>query len=128
MATFYMTRKTIELPAIIGVGLNCNDHWRTRQQRLIRVSSTRITSVGCVLLLALTGNLANAAPQGASGGTANARPAGAKAADPATLFQRGEEALKQNRLDEAEHEFREVLLVDPQAGPAYGNLGVVYMR
>ncbi len=84
--------------------------------------------MGCVLFLALAGTLANAAPQAASGGAANARPAGAKAADPAALFQRGEEALKQNRLDEAEHDFRQVLLVDPQAGPAYANLGVVYMR
>ena len=94
----------------------------------MRVSSTRITSTGCVLLLALASTLANAAPQGASGGAANARPAGAKAADPAALFQRGEEALKQNRLDDAEHDFRQVLLVDPKAGPAYANLGVVYMR
>jgi tetratricopeptide (TPR) repeat protein len=94
----------------------------------MRVSSTGITSIGCVLVLALAGTLANAAPQAASGGVGNARSAGAKAADPAALFQRGEEALKQNRLDEAEHEFREVLQIDPQSGPAYGNLGVVYMR
>src|SRR4029077_11948101 len=94
----------------------------------MRVSSTRITSVGCILLLALAATLANAAPQAASGGAANVRPAGVKGADPGTLFQRGEEALKQNRLEEAEHAFREVVLMDPQAGPAYGNLGVVYMR
>jgi tetratricopeptide (TPR) repeat protein len=80
------------------------------------------------LLLGLAGALANAAPQGTSGGAANARPAGANAADPAAFFQRGEEALKQNRLDEAEHDFLQVLLVDPEAGPAYANLGVVYMR
>lgn len=60
-------------------------------------------------------------------GTANARSADAKA-NPAVLFQRGEQALKENRLGEAESDFREVLQIDPQAGPAYANLGVVYMR
>jgi tetratricopeptide (TPR) repeat protein len=49
-------------------------------------------------------------------------------ADPAQIFQSGQEALKQNRLDEAEHDFREVIAVNPQVGGAYANLGVVYMR
>ncbi len=49
-------------------------------------------------------------------------------ADPAQLFQRGQDALSRGRLDEAEHDFRAVLHIDPQSGGAYANLGVVYMR
>jgi len=49
-------------------------------------------------------------------------------ADPAKLFQQGQDALTQGRLDEAERDFRQVLQVNPQAGGAYANLGVVYMR
>jgi tetratricopeptide (TPR) repeat protein len=68
--------------------------------------------------LAGTTQLRNGAPTGASGA----------AADPAQLFQAGQSALDAGRLDEAELDFRKVLAVDPQAGPAYANLGVVYMR
>lgn len=50
------------------------------------------------------------------------------ATDPAKLFQSGQDALTQDRLDDAERDFRHVLEVDPQAGGAYANLGVVYMR
>ncbi len=49
-------------------------------------------------------------------------------ADPAEVFQAGQDALNAGRLDEAERDFRQVLAADPQAGPAYANLGVVYMR
>jgi len=48
--------------------------------------------------------------------------------DPARLFQAGQNALTQGRLDEAERDFRAVLAVSPQVGGAYANLGVVYMR
>ena len=54
-------------------------------------------------------------------------PSGAPA-DPAQLFQAGQDALNQGRLDEAERDFRQVLALNPQAGGAYANLGVVYMR
>jgi tetratricopeptide (TPR) repeat protein len=50
------------------------------------------------------------------------------AADPAKLFAAGQEALNQNRLDDAERDFRQVLAANPQVGGAYANLGVVYMR
>jgi tetratricopeptide (TPR) repeat protein len=50
------------------------------------------------------------------------------AADPAKLFQAGQDALNHGRLDEAERDFRQVLAVDPRLGGAYANLGVVYMR
>jgi tetratricopeptide (TPR) repeat protein len=47
---------------------------------------------------------------------------------PAQLFQAGQNALQQGRLDEAENNFRQVISIDPQLGGAYANLGVVYMR
>lgn len=47
---------------------------------------------------------------------------------PAELFQAGQDALNHGRLDEAERDFRQVLKANPQAGGAYANLGVVYMR
>ena len=50
------------------------------------------------------------------------------AADPAKLFQAGQDALNRGRLDEAERDFQQVLAIDPQLGGAYANLGVVYMR
>jgi tetratricopeptide (TPR) repeat protein len=50
------------------------------------------------------------------------------AADPAQIFLLGQEALKQNRLAEAERDFRQVVAANPEAGGAYANLGVVYMR
>jgi tetratricopeptide (TPR) repeat protein len=53
---------------------------------------------------------------------------GAAAGDPAQIFQRGQDALARGSLDEAERDFRQVLKIDPQAGAAYANLGVVYMR
>ena len=48
--------------------------------------------------------------------------------DPAQLFQRGQDALSHADLEAAEHDFQAVLALDPQSGPAYANLGVVYMR
>ncbi len=48
--------------------------------------------------------------------------------DPAQIFHSGQEALSQNRLDEAERDFRQVIALNPKAGAAYTNLGVVYMR
>lgn len=48
--------------------------------------------------------------------------------NPAQLFQRGQQALTENKLGEAELDFRQVLQLDPQSGGAYANLGVVYMR
>jgi tetratricopeptide (TPR) repeat protein len=68
--------------------------------------------------LAAAAQLRNGAPNAASGA----------AADPAQLFQAGQDALNAGRLDEAELDFRKVLAVDPQAAAAYANLGVVYMR
>lgn len=51
-----------------------------------------------------------------------------KTADPAQLFKHGQEALTRGELEDAEHDFRGVLAIDPKSGGAYANLGVVYMR
>jgi tetratricopeptide (TPR) repeat protein len=65
----------------------------------------------------------SASPNGASSASS-----GLANADPGQIFRAGQNALNQNRLEEAERDFRRVLAIDPQAGAAYANLGVVYMR
>ncbi|MFY9558953.1 MAG: tetratricopeptide repeat protein [Terriglobales bacterium] len=52
----------------------------------------------------------------------------APAPNPQKLFVAGEAALRENRLDEAERDFRAVLAVDPGVAGAYANLGVIQMR
>ncbi len=83
------------------------------------MSSTRITSRCFVLFLLLGAAFSLTSPQS---------PAKTAAADPAQLFQRGQSALDRGELPEAERDFRGVLKLDPEAGAAYANLGVVYMR
>ena len=90
----------------------------------MRVSSTRITSISFALFLVVGEVMA----QSRAGTASNARAGEAKASDAALFFQHGEQALRENRLGDAEGDFRRVLQIDPQAGPAYANLGVVYMR
>jgi tetratricopeptide (TPR) repeat protein len=68
-----------------------------------------------------------AAPKPRQGGV-SAPSVNAAQVDPAQLFQRGQDALTQGRLDEAERDFKQVLAIDPKVGGAYANLGVVYMR
>ena len=95
------------------------------------VSIARVTSA-CATVILLTAlatclsasQTATASPGKVRTGSGNE----ASAADPATFFRRGQEALHQGRLNEAEHEFRQVLQLDPQSGAAYANLGVVDMR
>jgi tetratricopeptide (TPR) repeat protein len=87
--------------------------------------------VACLLLASVA--VATSA-QSASPGTAAKPRNGAPIASPgavpdiAQLFQAGQDALNQGRLDEAERDFRQVLAVNPKVGGAYANLGVVYMR
>jgi tetratricopeptide (TPR) repeat protein len=50
------------------------------------------------------------------------------AAVPQKLFTAGEAALHAGKLDEAEHDFRQVLTIDPGLAGAYANLGVIHMR
>ena len=87
--------------------------------------------LACVIM----GNAAAAQPPQVSSRTAaakapNSAPIAVSGAstDPAQIFQSGQEALNQNRLDEAERDFRRVIAVNPRVGAAYANLGVVYMR
>jgi Tfp pilus assembly protein PilF len=46
----------------------------------------------------------------------------------AASFALGQQALQSGDLAAAEASFRKVLSLDPQAGPAYANLGVIAMR
>ncbi len=64
----------------------------------------------------------------ASQATPGAHETNSQTTNPAQLFQQGQDALAGGRLDEAEKDFRRVLEIDPKAGGAYANLGVVYMR
>jgi tetratricopeptide (TPR) repeat protein len=48
--------------------------------------------------------------------------------DPQKLFAAGEAALHAGKLDEAEHDFRQVLAIDSGVAGAYTNLGVIHMR
>jgi tetratricopeptide (TPR) repeat protein len=97
------------------------------------VSSAHIPSVVIACLL-LAGVAAAIPPQTSSPGTAanprNSAPVASSgvAADPAQLFRQGQDALNRGQLDQAERQFRRVLALNPQAGGAYANLGVVYMR
>jgi tetratricopeptide (TPR) repeat protein len=61
--------------------------------------------------------------------TAPAAKAGpVRPANPQKLFTAGEAALRENKLDGAERDFRAVLAVDPGVAGAYANLGVIHMR
>jgi tetratricopeptide (TPR) repeat protein len=94
------------------------------------VSIARARSVCFVVMLTVGIATACQAQQSSSGGRGNEAGSStkARATDPAEFFERGQEALNQGKLDEAERNFRQVLQLDPQSGAAYANLGVVYMR
>lgn len=49
-------------------------------------------------------------------------------ADAAEVFSSGQRALNEGHLEEADQDFRKVIAIDPHAGAAYANLGVVSMR
>jgi tetratricopeptide (TPR) repeat protein len=48
--------------------------------------------------------------------------------DPAELFRLGKHALESNQLANAEEDFRQVIILDPQSSAAHINLGVTYMH
>lgn len=83
-------------------------------------------------MLLFAGSLAiisHAQSTGAAAGNARTgAQSSAPVQDPAQLFQLGEDALAHGHLEDAERDFRQVLAIDPKAGGAYANLGVVYMR
>jgi tetratricopeptide (TPR) repeat protein len=88
------------------------------------VSSIRIKHG---VLSTLLGLLSLAAATGQTSAQNSASTSAAKP-QPALIFQHGQDALNHGRLSEAERDFRQILALDPQAGAAYANLGVVYMR
>jgi tetratricopeptide (TPR) repeat protein len=50
------------------------------------------------------------------------------AQDPQKLFIAGEAALRAGKLDDAERNFKQVLILNPEVPGAYANLGVIDMR
>jgi len=80
-----------------------------------------------VLLLALLCLLRSAPAQRAASADRREIP-DRVAADPATLFRHGKEALQNGQLAVAEEDFRKVIALDPNSGAAHVNLGVAYMR
>jgi tetratricopeptide (TPR) repeat protein len=126
--------ETVSANAEAPAGSACvaREGWRTLQQRVRRVSSARIGLVLTSCLLAVVATATTVAqtssPEipGKPRGTASV--ASAATGTPPEIFRTGQEALNHGQLDVAERDFRAVLAADPQAGAAYANLGVVYMR
>src|SRR6202158_1300593 len=94
-------------------------HYRT----MSLVSSIRAPFV-VLLLLFLSSSLSAQSGVPAKTGAGEAK----VARDPQKLFEAGEAALHAGALDEAEHEFRQVLTINPGVAGAYANLGVIHMR
>jgi tetratricopeptide (TPR) repeat protein len=97
------------------------------------VSSKHMRSVlaGCLLVVAFADRASSqASPAGTASKSSQSRPVAGSQGTPdlAQVFQAGQNALNQGRLDEAESDFRQSLALNPQLGGAYANLGVVYMR
>ena len=101
---------------------------RARSHRLLAAlpSSGRIAlrlAVGSFLVFFATASLFPTRSEQSPPSTAAAtRP------DPQAWFTHGQTALQNGDLATAEADFRRVLSVDPQAGAAYANLGVIAMR
>jgi len=88
----------------------------------------RITTTILVLVLLTATAPPFAHAQAAPDGPSDPRAAHKLSVGPAEIFQRAQAALSRNQLDAAERDFLQVLQLDPNSGPAYANLGVVYMR
>ena len=86
------------------------------------MSRATVTGVLIVILLCSSGIRAQRAAQ-----TTRSAPAKATA-NPQKIFAAGESALRENKLDEAERDFRAVLAANPGVAGAYANLGVIEMR
>src|SRR6266446_6808993 len=67
-------------------------------------------------------------PAGAGGHSGQHPTAAPQRRDPRALFAKGQTALQSGDLDTAEAAFRRVVALDPRAGAAYSNLGVIAMR
>ena len=86
------------------------------------VSRASVAGILIVMLLCSKGVRAQSAGQATRSAPASA------AANPQKLFTAGEAALRENRLEEAERDFRAVLAANPGVAGAYANLGVIEMR
>ena len=104
--------------------LNVGGHY-SRVQGLSRIGIVLIT-----VFTSSTSIWAFAAVRSAQK-SADASPAAASAPagqDPEKIFAEGEASLGEGDLDAAERSFKRVLAIDPRAGTAYANLGVIEMR
>jgi tetratricopeptide (TPR) repeat protein len=88
-----------------------------------RVSSLPVP-FALLLALILTNGLLGQTAMSAKTGSGAAQPG----RDPQKLFEAGEAALRAGKLDEAERDFGQVLVVKPGVAGAYANLGVIHMR
>src|SRR5580704_9552509 len=82
--------------------------------------------MACPLVMGLVSGLGLAAGAGAQESAPTAKKS--TQLDPQALFAKGQAALQEGDLDGAEKAFRKVLTIDPRAGAAYSNLGVIAMR
>jgi len=88
----------------------------------------RVSSIGLLiavlwsLFLSVSSSAQSAAPAKTEAKEAQVAP------DPQKLFAAGEAALHAGKLDEADHEFRQVLSINRGVAGAYANLGVIHMR
>jgi tetratricopeptide (TPR) repeat protein len=95
-----------------------------------RVSSIRVAFVVLLLLFLSSGMTSGRTITINAQSTPTTKVgAGAQAArDPQKLFEAGDAALHAGKLDEAEHDFRQVVAINPGVAGAYANLGVIHMR
>ena len=90
-----------------------------------------MSRIGIVLVTVFTMSMsAFAAASSAQTSAAESQAAASASADqaPEKVFAEGEASLGKGDLDAAERSFKRVLALDPRAGTAYANLGVIDMR
>jgi tetratricopeptide (TPR) repeat protein len=92
----------------------------------MRERLSNFQKIACLLAMGLVPWFGLAAGDGPQGSASTAKKGVQQ--DPQALFAKGQAALQDGNLDGAEKAFREVLTMDPQAGAAYSNLGVIAMR
>src|SRR5437867_9473757 len=97
------------------------DYRRGDKQKYVLAIGLALVAAGSVCVRPATRN--GVKPQSSSTPVGVKQPVDAQA-----LFAKGQMALQAGDLDAAEAAFRQVLLVDPRAGSAYANLGVIAMR
>src|SRR5438552_1418347 len=97
------------------------DYRRGDKQKYVLAIGLALVAAGSVCARPATRN--GVKPQSSSTPVGVKRPVDAQA-----WFAKGQRALQAGDLDAAEAAFRQVLSVDPRAGSAYANLGVIAMR